>query len=48
MKTTTKSILATAIALTFINSVYAQVANIAPETFAQYGKDEAYLSLIHI
>ena len=42
MKTTTKSILATAIAFTFANSAFAQVANIAPETFAQYGKNEAY------
>ena len=42
MNTTIKSIIATAFALTLVNNAQAQVANISAETFAQYGKDEAY------
>ena len=42
MNTTIKSIIATVFALTLANNAQAQVASISAETFAQYGKDDAY------
>lgn len=42
MKITIQSILATSFAVAFVSNAQAQVTNISSETFAQYGKDEAY------